>query len=266
VDRAGFHEFEQRGWEQVADRYDGSWASVTRQAIPALLDAANVHPGSRLLDVACGPGYVAEAARKLGANATGIDFSEAMIAEARRRYPAVEFREGDAECLDFPDSVFDAVVSNFGMLHLAQPERALFEAHRVLRTGGRVAFTVWDAPERAVAHGIVLGAIRSHGDVNAPIPSGPPFFRFSDPEESARTLTACGFRNPSVAKVEQIWRLASPGDLFEIMYNGSVRNAALLRAQTPEALESIRGALRKEVEVRCGVLPMPAVLASADRP
>ena len=71
-----FAHFEHEGWQRVADKYDSVWSSLTRQFIPYLIDAAQVLPGMSLLDVACGPGYVSDATRKLGAIPMGIDFSE----------------------------------------------------------------------------------------------------------------------------------------------------------------------------------------------
>jgi SAM-dependent methyltransferase len=265
VDPDAFRQFEHEGWQAVASRYHGGFAAVTRQSVNALLDAARVAAGMRVLDLACGPGYVAAAATARGARALGVDFSSEMVEEARGRYPGIEFQEGDAERLSLSDTSFDAVVLNFGMLHLARPEEALRESHRVLETGGRIAFTVWDAPDRAIGFGIVIDAIQKYGALNVPIPPGPPFFRFSDPEESKRSLTAAGFTNISVTHVPQIWRLSSPDDLFDVMYNGSVRNAALLRAQKPDVLEAIRLEIRRGVEERKSELPMPAVLVSAEK-
>ena len=149
IDPAAFRQFEHQGWQEVASRYHVGFAAVTTQSVSALLDAAQVTTGTSVLDVACGPGYAAGAAAARGARAIGVDFSSEMVEEARRRYAGGEFREGDAEALSFPDSSFDAVVLNFGMLHLGRPEQALAEAHRVLRAGGRIAFTVWDTPDVA---------------------------------------------------------------------------------------------------------------------
>jgi SAM-dependent methyltransferase len=265
VDPAAFRQFEHHGWQEVASRYHDGFAPVTTQSIPALLDAAQVGQARRVLDVACGPGYAAAAAVGRGAVAIGVDFSSEMVEEAAGRYPGIEFREGDAEQLSFADSSFDAVVLNFGMLHLGRPEQALYEAHRVLRPGGRVAFTVWDTPDKTMGFGIVIGAIQKFGNLNVPIPPGPPFFRFSDPEESKRVLAAAGFTNAVVAHVRQVWHLASPDALFDVMYHGSVRNAALLRAQKPDALEAIRSEIRREVEAHKNELAMPAVLASGEK-
>ena len=146
-DADAFHAFERTGWESNVAAYDAAFARLTRQAIGPLLEAVSMRPGTRRLDVATGPGYVAAAAVSRGAAATGIDFSAPMIARARELHPDVEFREGDAEALAFADAAFDAVVMNFGVLHLARPERAMAEAARVLMPGGRYACTAWARPE-----------------------------------------------------------------------------------------------------------------------
>lgn len=270
IDPGPFRAFEHAGWEGVGPRYHDAFGGLTVQAIEPLLDAVGAREGVRLLDMAAGPGYVAGAAAQRGARAVGVDFSAAMLAEARRRHPTVDFREGDAEALPLPDGSFDAAVMNFGLLHLGQPERAVLEAHRVLRAGGRFGFTVWARPEEAVGFGIVLRAIRTHGDPDAPLPPGPPFFRFSDPDECLRALLGAGFTDPDIARVPQVWRLPSPDALFEAMFRGTVRTAGLLRAQSGEALKAIRSSVRQEVSVFQkgeGIeLPMPAILASAVKP
>jgi ubiquinone/menaquinone biosynthesis C-methylase UbiE len=163
-----------------------------------------------------------------------------MVAEASRRFPALEFRQGDAEALPFPDGCFDAVAMSFGLMHLGRPEQALREARRVLRPGGRIGFTVWCAPAEAVGLGLVLDAVRAHGNAAVPLPPGPPFFRYSDPTESRSVLLDAGFTRPEVTRLPQLWRLPSS----DALYDGSVRMAGLLRAQTPEAFPAIRAAVR----------------------
>ena len=229
-----------------------------------------MRPGARTLDVASGPGYAAAAAAARGARVAALDFSSAMVELARSQNPEIEFREGDAEALPFPEGSFDAVVMNFGMLHLAQPERAVAEAFRVLSAGGRFAFTVWAKPEEAVGFGIILDAIRKHGNPDVPLPPGPPFFRFSDASECDNVLKVAGFRNVDVRKVPQVWRFSASGLLFEAFRTGSVRTQALLHAQSAPALAAIRDAVGRiageygnhgTVEI-----PMPAVLAAALKP
>jgi SAM-dependent methyltransferase len=264
-----FHDFEQQGWERAADHYSDAFGSLTSQTIPALLRAVGADAGVRLLDVASGPGYVAAGAAALGASAVGVDFSAEMVALAARRYPAIEFVEGDAEALAFPDASFDAVAINFGVLHLARPDTALEQARRVLKPGGRCALTVWATPDVSVGFGIVLAAIDTHGRMDVPLPAGPPFFRFSDPSEAARSLTAAGFVEPRVDTVPMVWRLPSGEALCEAFLHGAVRTAALLRAQAPEAMAKIRRAIVEGAEryrVQNGIaLPMAAVLTSGVR-
>ena len=224
----------------------------------------------RLLDVATGAGNVAQAAVRKGMWVVGVDFSAAMLGQARKQYREVDFCEGDAATLPFADNTFDAVVMNFGLLHFGNPEQALGEAYRVLRPGGRIGFTVWSTPDTAIGFQIMLQTIEIHGDPNVPLPEGPPFFRFSDPVESERTLQAIGFTNPSITEIQQMWRLASVDDLFAAFYEGTARTGGLLRAQSREALNSIRLAVIKTASAyeKDGVveIPMPAILTSAQKP
>jgi ubiquinone/menaquinone biosynthesis C-methylase UbiE len=269
-----FRNFEHEGWQKAASEYDLGFGGVTSQAVDSLLNAVIARAGVRLLDVACGPGYVAFAAAKLGCSVVGIDFSSEMITLAKQVMPHVnadlEFREGDAEHLTFPDGSFDAVVMNFGMLHLAVPDSAIAEAFRVLRPGGRYAFTVWDAPPKTAGFEIVLNAVRMHGNMNVPLPEGPAFFRFSDPFESARSLKEIGFEYVHTVVVPQIWRLNTGADLFHTMRRAAVRTAALLNLQSPDALVKIEKEISESAEryrTPGGIeLPMPSILTSAVRP
>jgi SAM-dependent methyltransferase len=264
-----FHAFEHAGWERAADRYGDAFGDLTSQTIPALLAAADVRAGMRVLDVASGPGYVAAEAAALGAQPLGVDFADEMVALASRRYPSLIFQQGDAESLSFTEGTFDAVTINFGVLHLARPDTALAEARRVLKPGGRCAFTVWATPDASIGFGIVLKAIERHGRMDVPLPDGPPFFRFSDAAEASRSMTAAGFLEPRVNVLPLVWRLASRDSLFDAFLHGAVRTAALLREQTPDALTNIRRAIGEGAEqYRRGdriELPMAAVLTSGVR-
>ncbi|MGU7773315.1 class I SAM-dependent methyltransferase [Burkholderia sp. MR1-5-21] len=269
MDQDEFTTFEHEGWEHVVARYQDDFERLTVQADIPLLDALGVSDGTRFLDVATGPGWLAAAAASRGATVTGVDFSAAMIAQARRRYPGIEFQEGSAEALPFADERFDAIGISFGMLHFADPDKALSEAYRVLRFGGKLAFTVWAVPERAVGLGMILEAVGAHGTLDVPIPPGPPFFRFSDADESSRALRDAGFSDPDVREVSQTWHIALPETPFDLLKRCTVRTAAILNAQTPEALARIQAAVaERAAPYRLGdelQIPMPCVLASATK-
>ncbi len=261
-----FRAFEHAGWETIPDQYHQAFGNLTTQAVGPLLDAARVKRGVKFLDIASGPGYVSAAAAERGAVVLGVDFSSSMIEHARRLHPGIDFREGDAAQLPVGNGLFDAAAMNFGILHLAHPERALVEAYRVLRPSGHFAFSVWCNPKETVGFGIVLRAVELHGEPHVELPEGPPFFRYSDPDECTRGLIAAGFESPDVSKVRQTWRLPAGDGLFDAMKDSTVRTAGLLRAQKPTVLNKIRGAMRAELQGYTKgdfvELPMPALIAS----
>ena len=269
IDPSDFRTWEHALWQKAAVPYHQFWESLSLQAIDPLLDAVDVKQDTRVLDVATGPGYAAAVAAQRGANAFGVDFSAAMVTEARKLYPQVEFQEGDAEALSFPDNSFDVVVSNFGIMHFARPERALREAYRVLKPEGRIGFTARARPEDLVPVMIVQRTIRTYGDMNVPIPPGGSPYRFSDLEECRRVLLETGFVSPHAMRIAQVWRLPLPDGLLDA-FSGTAFMQAILRAQTAEALSAIRQAVREATKAyeKGDVVEFPtyAVLASAAKP
>jgi SAM-dependent methyltransferase len=265
-----FKELERQGWTAKASDYDAWLGTITRRAVQSLLEATQVSAGMNVLDVACGPGYGAAQAMARGATAIGIDFSPTMIAEAKRRFPGIEFREGDAENLAFSDACFDAVICAFGLLHMAEPERAIGEVHRVLRPGARYSFSVWAGPDKHECLALVLHAIQTYGRMDVPLPPAPPIFRFSDPEECSRVLTDAGFVDVSVRDEPLVWQFNSPEAVIDMLYKSTVRAAMLLGHQAPEARERIHRAILDGVAqfARQGsyTLNFPAVIAAARKP
>ena len=265
-----FWEFERSGWKRAAAHYEDAWSGATRAFVEPLLDAAGVGPGVRLLDVACGPGYVSGEAAVRGADVVGLDVAEEMVELAAARYPGIEFLAGDAHELPFDDSSFDAVTMSFGIHHVADPERVFREAERVLRPHGVYAFTSWaGAPDHAPI-AIAANAVDPIVDAGVDLPVGPEFLRFSDRDTCAAVLPETGFASGSVGfeTVRASWRLPNASHLFEAQLRGGVRMAALLQAQAPEALERIREAMlaatrRYETTDGSCVLPIAAHVITA---
>jgi SAM-dependent methyltransferase len=237
-----FQRFEREGWDRVAHLYDSAWGVLTQQFVAPLIEATGIVPGQRVLDVACGPGYVAAAAAACGTEVTGVDLSPSMLCEARRRHPGIDFREGSAERLDFPGSSFDRVLMGFGIMHLADPEAAFREMRRILRPEGRLGFTLWAGPVESLGAGIVSAAVEAHAQPMPDLPAGPSFFRYGDPELCRQALAEAGFDPASVrfSTIRVSWRVPSPSFLFEAELRAGVRTAALLARQIPERLAAIR--------------------------
>jgi SAM-dependent methyltransferase len=230
-------EFERAGWNRAAAGYETSFATATRQFIDPLLDAAAIDAGQRVLDLCCGPGFVGAAAVSRGASVTGLDFSTAMLAEARARFPVIAFDQGDAEALPYDNGSFDAVVSNFGIHHVPRPALAIAEVWRTLRPGGRFAFSIWAEHEENIAWKLVLGAVERHGDPrasSAPAPGGG--FATAD---CLRALEEAGFARTSAKPVRGTWRHRDASALLSALRAGTVRMAAMLKAQPDSAMPAI---------------------------
>ncbi len=134
----------------------GQWA-------PRVSQAAALSPGQHVLDVACGTGVLAREAERLvhpdGA-VTGLDRNDGMLGVAGRLADRIEWRQGQAESLPFPDRHFDAVVSQFGLMFFEDRVVALKEMWRVLRPGGRLAVAVWDGLDHAPGYAAMASLLQ----------------------------------------------------------------------------------------------------------
>ena len=271
TDADAFTAFEAAGWERQAPTYDDVMGRVTSRLVGPLLEAAGVQQGSRVLDVATGPGYAAAAAADLGASVVGVDMAPAMVELARRLHPTVEFRVAQAEALPFEDDSFDAVISNFVAPHLSRPELAVAELVRVLRGGGRLALTTWDAADRMRFLGVFLDSFAEAGATPPPdIPAGPAFFQFADDEKFAKLLTGSGLNGVEIATVAFDHQIQSAEELWQGMLGGMVRTSATFLGQPEQTREKVRAAFdRLVLDYRRGEwfeVPVSVKLASGVKP
>lgn len=248
IDLDAFDAFEASAWEERVDGYASFFGAVTGKLVEPLLDLAQVGPGTRVLDVATGPGYMAAQAARRGAIACGVDVAEAMVARARAAHPGVEFRQADAQSLPFEDGAFDAVLANFGLPHFGRPELAVAEGARVLAPKGWLALTTWDAPAEMRMFGVFLEAVAEAG-AGPPdgLPPGPDVFRFSDDGEFRRLLEGQGLVDVEVGQVAFRHRVSSFADFWQALQRGTVRMASLLLGQSEESRERIRAALERRL-------------------
>ena len=270
IDAGAFNAFEAAGWDARAAEYDHYWPTLTGRLSDPLLDAVGAGPGMRVLDVACGPGYLAGRATERGATAIGVDIAKPMIRLARRHFPLAEFRRGDAQALPFPDRCFDAVVGNLGLPHFGRPEQAVAEFRRVLIPGGRLALTAWNHPAHARIVGVLLEAVREVG-IAPPetVPAGPDFFRFADDAQFESLLKDQGFVDIGVRTVEFVHSVDGADELWDGLLHGTVRTAAIVRAQSDDVIRQIRAGFDRRLQgYRTGgryLLPVSFKLASARR-
>jgi SAM-dependent methyltransferase len=209
-----------RYWAQVegphyvaeADRYDILMHGFSE----ALLDAAGLRSGERVLDIGCGTGSITiEAARRVGPDgaAVGVDVSPPMLDLARRRSTAsridqVDFRRADAQTHSFEDARFDAVISRNGLMFFDDPDAAFANLARALRPGGRLAFV---APQdMAHSEWVMAAGAAAAPHVGAPqglAPNTPGPYGLSDPDRTRSILAGAGFVDVTIEAVTRPMRI-----------------------------------------------------------
>jgi SAM-dependent methyltransferase len=188
------------------------YAAVAARIVPmaeAMVQAADLRAGDRVLDVACGSGNAALAAARCGCEVTGIDYVPSLLERGRARAAAeglqVSFQEGDAEDLAFPDASFDAVVSSLGVMFAPDQERAAAELLRVCRPGGTIAMVNW-TPSGFI--GQLLRTVGRH--VLPPAGVRPPTLWGT--EERLAELLGEAVSRLDIERRTFVWRFRSPED------------------------------------------------------
>jgi len=252
VSRSEYQEASREQWSQAAK----SWAraaeeedkGASAEAARWMLEAAELRPGQRVLELACGAGRVGlQAASRVGPDGTVLcsDFSEAMVEAAGERaerlgVPNVETRLLDAQQLDLPDDEFDVVLCRFGYMLMADPQAALRESARVLKPEGKLALIVWGTAGQNPWLWLVIEALIDRLDAPPPEPGAPGPFSLGEVARLRSLVEGAGLAGVEVAELATEQPYDSLTAWWDELLEVSGPLAAMLKALAEEDREAIR--------------------------
>lgn len=205
----------------------------------AMLTAAAVGPGTRMLDAGCGGGGASLLAAQRGARVSGVDAASPLVDVARGRVPDGDFRVGDLQELPFADDAFDAVVAASSLQYTQDRIAALREMKRVSDPGGRVVVGLWGAPDQ-VEYRVVFNAVREA------LPEPPPGkgpFELSGPGALEELIEAAGLRVAGSGQAVCVFEYPSFGVLWQANTSAGPLQAALRSVSEDTLREAVRGAV-----------------------
>jgi SAM-dependent methyltransferase len=214
------------------------------------------HPGDTLLELAAGLADTGlMAARLVGESGSVMvtDFTPEMVAAARRRAEELgvqnaEFRVLDAERMDLETDSVDGVLCRWAYMLMIDPAAAFEETRRVLRPGGRLAFSVWAAHERNPALSLVGRVLESRGHIPPPDPKAPSAFAMADPERIRELVVGAGFAEPEIEEVAFRWPFADRDAYWRYVTETSASSSPILRSLPPEVQNTVREQVHEAAE------------------
>jgi SAM-dependent methyltransferase len=214
---------------------------------PRLVEAARIRPGQKVLDVACGTGVLTrEVARRVGASGfvAGVDANPGMLAVAARTSPEIEWRHAGAEALPYDDSVFDAVVCQFGLMFFNQ-QAALREMMRVLVPGGHLTAAVWDTLEHTPAYAALVALLDRHAGARAANALRAPFM-LGDRNELAALFARADMPDVDIVTVRGTARFPNVRSMVEADVRGWLPAAGVMlsESQLGEILDEAEKVMR----------------------
>jgi ubiquinone/menaquinone biosynthesis C-methylase UbiE len=247
-------------WDLVVPEYMRELMPVFEAFARDALSRTGVGQGSRVVDVAAGPGTLALLAAQAGAKVTAVDFSPGMIAALRERAAGarldVEALVGDGMALPLPDRAFDAGFSLFGLMFFPDRARGFRELHRVLVPGGRAVVSSWMPLDRSPVMNAVYKSFAElmtagGGGGGAPRDGMMPL---GDPETCQREMSGAGFADVAVHERQAPVHYASTEALVDAMIRSSAP-IVLARKALGEAWDGVARALLERVTAALGPGP-----------
>jgi len=231
-------------WGELAEHVDTQGAVVAQ----AMLDAAGLESGERVLELACGPGGVGIAAAAIVGPGGAVVLSDiapemtAIAAERAKRagFTNVTTREVDLERIDYPEAAFDKVLCREGLMFVPDPAAAVREARRILRTDGRAVFTVWGPRERNPWLGVLFDAVTAQTGLPVPPPGVPGPFSLEAPGALGELLTGAGFTGTAVREIPTPMRVSSVDEWWSVVPSLAGPLARVLASLPAEVSAAIR--------------------------
>lgn len=255
------------GWAGTADAYDVSFARLCAGTVPDLLHTIGLSgTGSSLLDVGCGPGTVAVAARGAGFSVVGLDADKSMLDLAQRNNPTIRLVCAALPKLPFVSGQFDIAAANFVVNHTPDPQASVRELVRVTRPGGHLVMTIWTAavgPMNQLWNDVMAAASVER----PPAKTLPPDKDFERTAKGLADLLArAGLDDVAVREVKWLFQISAT-DLWQAVIGGIATIGQTYRAQRAAVQDDMQAAYTQLTSERfpSGELRLPstALLASA---
>lgn len=247
-------------WNLVADGYAETTMLVFEQYADEAIAASKLKPGATALDVACGPGTLALKVARTADKVHGIDFSEAMLAVFKKKivqagHGNIELHCGDAQALPYPDGMFDAAFSLFGLMFFPDRNRGFAEIHRTLKPGGSIAVTSWAPVDQSPAMQTMFGALRAiKPDLPQPQRS---ISTLENPDVFRQEMHDAGFRNVVIRSITNPFPVLAAPEFWEVMVKGSAP-IQMLKKNMGEAAWREKEILALDyLKERLSSIPMP---------
>jgi ubiquinone/menaquinone biosynthesis C-methylase UbiE len=246
-------------WDAMAPGWHARREEIWQKSHPVsewMIRKLDPQSGDTVLELAAGladTGFMA--AHLVGESGHVIitDFAAEMITAARRRAEEVgvkntEFRVLDAERMDLETDSVDGVLCRWGYMLMIDPAAALAETRRVLRSGGRLAFSVFAAPERNPWASLVGRVLMTQGHIPPPDPEAPGIFAMADPGRSRELVVGAGFAEPEIEEVSFSWTFVDQDDYWRFLTEVAGAIAAVLQALPPEVQAQVREQVHEAAE------------------